>query len=227
LQPASHLQPQRSTAYVVPFIVFLALLAVQDYVPIPQRVEFGLRLLILSAVLWVFSRDVISFRVQQPVSTVLIGVGVFVLWVGPDALFPAYRSHWLLQNSVTGTIKASVAGASQSDPWLLFFRSARAIILVPIIEELFWRGWLMRWLIDRDFWKVPLGQYLPSAFWITAALFASEHGPFWDVGLMAGVVYNWWMVRTRSLGDLILAHAVTNGCLCGYVLITHKWEYWL
>jgi len=211
----------------VPFIVFLALLAVQDYVPIPQRVEFGLRLVILSAVLWVFSRDVISFRVQQPVSTVLIGVGVFVLWVGPDALFPAYRSHWLLQNSVTGTIKASVAGASQSDPWLLFFRSARAIILVPIIEELFWRGWLMRWLIDRDFWKVPLGQYLPSAFWITAALFASEHGPFWDVGLMAGVVYNWWMVRTRSLGDLILAHAVTNGCLCGYVLITHKWEYWL
>jgi hypothetical protein len=46
------------------------------------------------------------------------------------------------------------------------------------------------------------------------------------VGLIAGVLYNWWMVRTRSLADCILAHAVTNGLLCGYVLAARKWEYW-
>ena len=92
-------------------------------------------------------------------------------------------------------------------------RSVSSAILVPILEELFWRGWMMRWLIDNDFLKVPLGKYVPSAFWIVAVLFASEHGPYWEVGLAAGIVYNWWIVRTRNLADCILAHGVTNAVL--------------
>jgi membrane protease YdiL (CAAX protease family) len=46
------------------------------------------------------------------------------------------------------------------------------------------------------------------------------------VGLVAGVIYNWWMVRTRSLGDLILAHGITNACLSAYVVFAGHWEYW-
>ena len=60
-----------------------------------------------------------------------------------------------------------------------------------------------------------------------ALLFAAEHGPYWDVGLAAGVIFNLWMVRTKSLGDLILAHAVSNACLGAYVIAAGKWEYWL
>ncbi len=101
------------------------------------------------------------------------------------------------------------------------------MLLIPIVEELFWRAWLMRWLINPHFQKVPLGTYTATAFWFTAILFASEHGAYWDVGLAAGIIYNWWMVRTRSLADCILAHAVTNGALAGYVLLAGKWEYWL
>jgi CAAX prenyl protease-like protein len=103
----------------------------------------------------------------------------------------------------------------------------RAVIIVPIVEELFWRAWMMRWLIDNDFQRVPLGKYAPQAFWIVALLFASEHGSYWDVGLLAGIIYNWWMVRTKSLGDLILAHALTNFILGVYVIAYGKWEYWL
>jgi CAAX prenyl protease-like protein len=99
--------------------------------------------------------------------------------------------------------------------------------LVPILEELFWRGWLMRWLIDTDFQKVPPGTYTPQAFWLVAVLFASEHGPYWEVGLVAGIVYNWWMVRSRSLADCIVAHAVTNGLLAVYVVSGGHWQYWL
>jgi uncharacterized protein len=44
--------------------------------------------------------------------------------------------------------------------------------IAPVVEELFWRAWLMRWLINSDFRKVPLGTYAPLAFWITAILFA-------------------------------------------------------
>ena len=60
----------------------------------------------------------------------------------------------------------------------------------------------------------------------SAALFAVEHGPYWDVGLATGILYNWWMVRTKSLGDLILAHGITNACLSLYVVAAGKWEYW-
>jgi membrane protease YdiL (CAAX protease family) len=46
------------------------------------------------------------------------------------------------------------------------------------------------------------------------------------VGLLAGLAYNWWMQRTRSLGDLVLAHGVTNACLSVYVVATGQWQYW-
>ena len=61
----------------------------------------------------------------------------------------------------------------------------------------------------------------------TALLFAAEHGPFWDVGLLAGIIYNWWMRRTKSLGDLVLVHAVTNLALSLYVIATRSWGFWM
>jgi hypothetical protein len=97
---------------------------------------------------------------------------------------------------------------------------------VPIVEELFWRGWLMRWLIRSDFESVPLGSYTPMSFWVSAVLFAAEHGAYWDVGLLAGIAYNLWIMKTRRLGDCILAHAVTNASLSAYVIWTGQWRYW-
>ncbi len=216
-----------SLAYVVPFAVFLALLALAPHVAFLGKWEFPLRIVILCGVLWFFSRDVIDLRVRQPLASLAIGIGVFLIWIGPDALIPGYRDSWLFQNSITGKLHSSIPPDLLSDPLVLILRTLRAVVLVPIIEELFWRAWLMRWIINPDFQQVPMGTYSPKAMWITALLFASEHGPYWEVGLIAGLIYNWWMVRTKSLGDCILAHAVTNGVLCAYVLITGKWEYWL
>ena len=155
-----------------------------------------------------------------------MGVGVFLIWIGPDYFFPHYRDGILFQNWLTGRLQASTPEAILANPLVLWSRIVRAAMLVPVIEELFWRGWLMRWLVNPHFETVPLGAYSHQAFWLTAILFASEHGPYWDVGLAAGILYNWWLVRTKTLGDCILAHAVTNACLCGYVVATHKWEYW-
>ena len=227
MQTAPSEERQSSVPYVAPFVIFLALTAVQSYVPLPQTVEFGLRVAIMAVVLWVFSRKVIDLRVSYPLASIGVGVAVFLLWIAPDALITGYRSHWLFHNSLIESSHGSIRAAGQTDPWLLLFRSARAILIVPIVEELFWHAWLMRWLIDKDFWKVRLGAYTAQSFWIAAVLFASEHGPYWDVGLICGVAYNLWMIRTKSVGDLILTHAITNGCLCAYVILFHKWEYWL
>ena len=84
----------------------------------------------------------------------------------------------------------------------------------------------MRWLQNPDFRRAPLGSYTPFSFWITALLFASEHGPYWDVGLLTGIIYNLWMIRTKSVASCILMHAVTNGMLSAFVIGTSQWQYW-
>jgi CAAX prenyl protease-like protein len=216
-----------SLPYVLPFASFMAFLAIQNYAALPPSIDYPVRVVVLSVILFVFSRNVIDLRSTHLLWSVILGVAVFVIWIGPDLLIPGYRQHWLFQNAILGRISAPVPEQIIMSPVVLWTRILRAVVLVPIIEELFWREWLMRWLISPRFEQIKLGAYAPMAFWITAVLFASEHGPYWDVGLITGVIYNWWMVRTRSLGDCILVHAVTNACLCGYVVATKHWEYWL
>jgi CAAX prenyl protease-like protein len=216
-----------SLPYVTPFLVFMAFLAVGPRLPIGAREEAILRIGVLSAVLWFCSRSVISLRPTHALTSVALGIAVFAIWIAPDMLLPAWRDSFLFNNGLTGRVEGSLAPEARADRIIVMLRFARAVILVPIIEELFWRAWLPRW-VDRmeDFREVPLGQYSRAAFLLTAVLFASEHGSLWDVGLVAGLLYNWWMSRTRSLGDLILAHAVTNACLSIYVVMEGRWEYW-
>jgi CAAX prenyl protease-like protein len=209
----------------------MGLLALHSVWPLPDLSDQILRVTVMTAVLWFVLRGpfrpALDLRVRHLAATVAIGVAVFALWIAPDLLIPGYRHFRLFDNAVTGRAATSLS-ASATIAWpVLALRMIRAVVIVPIVEELFWRAWLMRWLIDSDFQKVPLGKYTAFSFWTVAVLFASEHGPYWDVGLVAGIIYNWWMVRTRSLGDLILAHAVTNFVLSAYVIAAGKWEYWL
>jgi len=216
-----------ATAYVAPFAVFVVLLGLRGYWPFGPAIEYPLRTVLTLGTLLAASGALLQFKTSRPWSSVALGVLVFVVWVGPDVVWPHYREHWLFRNSLLGTSGTPLRAAPLDDTFFLIFRVLGSCLLVPVIEEFFWRGWLMRWLIRKDFLAEPLGSYVPSAFWITAILFASEHGPYWDVGLAAGLLYNWWMVRTRSLADCILAHAVTNACLAAYVLSAGKWQYWL
>jgi len=213
--------------WVLPFAVFMALLAISPQLGLPPRADLVLRLALPTLAVVLFSRKVLDFRCVSPLISVLVGIGVFVLWVAPDLIWPGYRESVLFQNPLTGSLKSSLSADARSDWLSISLRVARASLIVPVVEELFWRGWLMRWLADPDFERLPVGHYDKRAFWITAALFALEHGPYWDVGLAAGAVYNGYLVRTRRLGDLILAHAVTNACLAAFVLWSGRWEFWL
>ncbi len=202
-------------------------LTVAPSLGLPPRAELLLRLGLPLAVLLAFSLHLIEFRFNRLCASSLVGIAVFLIWIAPDALFAGYRSHWLFQNSLTGSLTFSMPAEARNDGLSILMRVLRAAVLVPIVEELFWRGWLMRWIIRHKFEEVPLGTYAPAAFWITAGLFALEHGPYWEVGFLSGAVYNWWMVRVKRVSDLVLAHSVTNACLAAYVLATGRWEYWM
>jgi CAAX prenyl protease-like protein len=213
-------------AWVGPFAVFMLWLALDKYVPLANPVKEIVRDLVILASIVGFSRKVLPTRAPFWLPSIVLGIAVCALWVAPDALVPGWRSHWLFTNSLTGGVKTSIPPAELT-PLMIALRFSRAALLVPVLEELFWRGWLPRWIQDSRFHRVPLGQYTALAFGATAVLFALEHGPYWEVGLLTGLIYNWWMWRTRSLGDLILVHAVTNAALSAYVLTTGRWELWM
>ena len=215
-----------SVAWIGPFAVFLAWHAMDPYLPIANPGKEILRDAVLLASILAFSRRVLPTRAPHWKASIAIGLGVFVLWVAPDVLFAGWRGSPIFQNSITGRITTSI-DPMEFTPLMLVLRTMRASLLVPVLEELFWRGWLPRWLQDSRVANVPLGQFTPFAFWATALLFAAEHGPFWEVGLLCGVIYNLWMRRTRSLGDLMLAHAVTNLALSFFVIGTARWMFWM
>lgn len=218
------MKPPPAAAYIAPFAVFIAL----RWLPFPPEWLAPVRFVLVAATLAVFSRRAIPRRFSFPMASILLGVAVLAVWIGPDLLWGnGYRDSWLFHNGITGVARSSLPVHLKSNVFFIAVRVLESAILVPVLEELFWRGWLMRYAIRPDFENVPVGQYTAFSFWPVALLFAAEHGPYWEVGLVAGVAYNWWIVRTRNLADCILAHAVTNALLAGYVLVFDQWQYWL
>ncbi len=215
-----------SLAWIGPFVVFMFWLAIDKYLPIANPGKELLRDGVLIISVAAFSRRVLPTSAPYWLASIALGIAVCVLWIAPDALWPSWRDHWIFQNSVTGHVASSIP-PDELTPLMLVLRTTRAALLVPVIEELFWRGWLPRWLQNPRFANVPLGQYTRFTFWATALLFASEHGPYWEVGLACGIIYNWWMSRTRSLGDLVLVHATTNVALSMYIIGTGRWAFWM
>jgi CAAX prenyl protease-like protein len=220
----------RSSAlqWIAPFAAFMLWMAARPFVQLAQPWDEVVRVGVLALVLFTVSRSVVcALRVKRWMSSVVVGLLVFVLWVLPAQLWPDYRSHWLFQNVITGETVSHIPDDWLSDPLMLSLRMTRAALLVPLLEELFWRGFLPRWVVNNDWTRVPMGTYNTLAFVGTALLFASEHGPYWDAGLMCGIIYNWYMHHTKSLGDLVLAHAVTNAALSAFVVVTRQYAFWM
>jgi len=175
-----------------------------------KTVSVGIALLLL--VRW-YPR----LNVRSTGLAVVVGVVVLVLWVLPEGFYPLLSTP-----SPVDPFEKLVV------PWVylwIAFRVFGASVVVPIMEELFWRGFLIRWLVKENFQKVAIGTFTWPSFLITSALFASEHNR-WLVGLMAGVVYNLILYRTKSLYACMIAHGVTNLGLAIFVLTTEHWTFW-
>jgi hypothetical protein len=110
--------------------------------------------------------------------------------------------------------------------WLLVaIRIAGAALVVPVMEELFWRSFLMRWVDASDFESAEPSQLSLKSFIVTVVLFGFEHN-LWLAGIVAGAAYSLLYMRHRTLWSPILAHAVTNGLLGIWVVRTGNWSYW-
>lgn len=148
------------------------------------------------------------------------GIVVLVAWISPQTLFGAGRR-------VDG-FDPSVFGEGTALYWMtVAARFARLVVVVPLVEEIFWRGLLMRYLIREEFTSLPVGAFQWKSFAAVAVCFMLVHGMAdWPAAFFCGVVYNFVAVRTKSLSACVLAHAVTNLGLGVYIMTTRQWGFW-
>jgi hypothetical protein len=147
---------------------------------------------------------------------VATGVVVFLLWVGID-------QDWAVLSRPAGYRPLHADG---SVDWVqALARLSGFALVVPVMEELFWRSLVLRWIERHDFLAVAPREVGWRAFAITTVLFALEHDR-WLAGAIAGAAYNWLYMRSGNLWVPIVAHAVTNGVLGLWVLQTGRWEFW-
>ena len=145
--------------YILPFAVFMALLALRPYTNLAPRVEFLLRAVLVGGAILFVAPKTTGWRINYFWSGIALGIAVFLVWIGPDALIPGWRQSVIFQNAITGKVSSTINSAAHTDAVLIALRCLQAVILVPIAEELFWRGWVLRWLVDKDFERVAIGAY--------------------------------------------------------------------
>jgi CAAX prenyl protease-like protein len=100
------------------------------------------------------------------------------------------------------------------------------VLVVPVVEELAFRVYAMRRLIDSDVDGVPVGRLTVASFVVSSLLFGALHGPLWVQGTLAGMAFAGALYRRRRFGDAVLAHATTNGLIAIYVFVTGEWSVW-
>ena len=161
-------------------------------------------------------RDNVCLSFGEALLVLVVGGLVYVAWVRMD--WP-----WAMQGQPTGynPFQAGAAGGMI----LASLRMIGAVIVVPIMEELFWRSFLIRYLVTPTFTTVRLGTFTPLSGGATVVLFGLEHH-LWLAGMMAGAIYNLLLYKTRRLWPCILAHATTNLLLGIHVLVTGEWHWW-
>ncbi len=154
-----------------------------------------------------------------PITLASCGVGllVFALWIKMDWTFGAAGVPHGFNPELLPRRNVQIA--------MTLIRIAGAVLIVPLMEELFWRSFLIRYIIDKKFYTVPLGTFTWASFLFTIILFGLEHN-FILAGIMAGIFYNLLLYKTRSLAQCVLAHAVTNLALAIFVVSTGKWQFW-
>ena len=155
-------------------------------------------------------------RKMDVVLSVTIGVLVYLAWVRMDW-------SWATMGKAAGYDPFRVGKVA--GPILAGIRLFGTVIVVPVMEELFWRSFLIRYVISPKFESVPLGAFTTGSFLVTAVLFGSEHH-LWLAGIAAGIAYNLLLYRTGRLWPCIFAHGITNLILGMHVIITGEWHWW-
>jgi CAAX prenyl protease-like protein len=213
----------------LPFALFIALFALRDLMPadgswgMDPRWVYGISVLLVSGLLLLFWREYGELAAQRLPTVreyglaVAVGLVVFYLWTRLDA-------PWMRLGEATAGFRP-VDGQGNMMWTLTTVRWVGAALLVPVMEELFWRSFLMRWIERAQFETVDPQRIGLKAIVLSTFVFMLAH-TLWLAAIVAGLAYAWLYVRTGKLWVPIVAHAVTNGVLGVWVVFTGNWGFW-
>jgi CAAX prenyl protease-like protein len=195
--------------YIVPFAIYLAFLVVQTRETLPW--VYPLKTVAVTASLLYFRKCYTELRPNFSWLAVAVGLVAIVIWIAIDPFYPKLGER---------------VAFDPGGRWgFIAFRIAGAVLVVPIMEEIFWRAFAIRWLVNKDFKSVTVGTFTWMSFLATTILFGVEHRE-WLAGIICGVFYNWLYYRRKDVFSCIVAHAVSNAALAGWVLMTGDWKLW-
>lgn len=219
-------------AHVLPFVVFLGFLALNGFIQevfegwgsvvfrAPTYWVYPLQTAVCAGLLLAFWKCYTFTPLRPWPLGVVAGLAVLFLWISPQVVFglpPRTEGFDPEFFGTTGVLYGLTVAA----------RFARLVIVVPLLEEIFWRGFLMRYLINERFSSVAFGTFRPLSFFGVAILFMLVHSPAdWPAAFLTGLIYNGLAVKTKSLWACVLAHAVTNLGLGIYIMATRQWGFW-
>ncbi|HEY3243081.1 MAG TPA: CAAX prenyl protease-related protein [Phycisphaerae bacterium] len=214
--------------YVAPFGTFLLLLALQSVVKDKEYVPelYALRTFGALAV-WLYFWPFYP-RLGPAKIWIALPAGVLAAfgWVTIHKMFAAQAWYWPKPDPSEFYDAYQQLGSGWTFWGFLIVRIGGAVTVVPMIEEVFWRAFVLRALIDWDRWEqLPLGQFTWFSFIACSLLSALQH-PQWEVGILCWMFYNALFYWTKSLLCLMITHGVTNLVLYAYVVVYHDWAFW-
>ena len=218
------------TARVAPFVVFIVITFAQDWFGAAGRYWLYLAKTLAGAwMLWAVWPVVTEMRWKLSWQAVVVGVAVFAMWVGLDDLLVKLglsNSYPKLKLSGAAWNPNDTFGAGSALAWFfIVVRIAGSSLVVPMLEEVFFRSFLYRYVTKVDFLTVSLGAFVLRSFLITSLIFGFEHRE-WLAGLLCGFAYQGLVCRMNRLGDAITAHAITNFLLGCWVVWRGAWQFW-
>ena len=216
-------------AYISPMALFIGLLGL---VALLHKIDnaFWLR----SAEYWVYPLQTIvcgatliwcwrEYPLRRPVRIglgIAIAIVVLIIWISPQQFFgSSVRSDGF---------NPDVFATQPRLYWsTIVFRFVRLVVVVPLVEEIFWRGFLLRYLIDEKFDRVSFGTFSWFSFLGVSVAFALGHSPAdWPAAIVTGMFFNGVAYWTKSLSTCVVTHAVTNLLLGFWIMQTKQWGFW-
>jgi len=218
-------------AYVLPFGAYLGLTAVeaQGWHGLSYPVAYTLKLACVVGLLWWFRDAYPRFSSRGVGWGVVAGLVGIVVWLVGDRVqgaIPGLNSlveGWLGQRVGFNPFPDETRTTGQ---WVfLGIRLLGLCLVVPLMEEIFWRGFLARFLIRDQFTLVPEGTFTPASFGLVVAGFVAVH-PELLAATAWGILINLLWRRTANLWACIAMHAITNALLGAWILGRHEWRLW-
>lgn len=217
---------RKLVAFTLPMAFFFLLLALNGalrkmgLLAFPEHWIYPLQTVFCGALVLWFWREYelrLAGRIAFPL---LVGVAVFGLWIFPQA-FLGFPPRPDLFNPEIFLDQPTAYWTT------IAFRFLRLAVVVPLVEEIFWRGFLLRYFVDEKFYTVPVGRFSWLSFAVVTIGFGFAHAPAdWVAAFIAGALYNCVAYWTKSLAWCVLAHALTNLLLGLWIMRTGQWGFW-